>query len=59
MIGEKLSSGSFLVHSQSSVEVRQILRTKFIKLLLSDYRVHGIFVWQTFDIFDRLSIKEF
>ena len=41
MIGEKLSSSSSLVHSQSSIEVRQILRTNFIKLLLSDYTAYG------------------
>ena len=44
LIGEKLSSSSFLVHSQSSTEVRKILRTKFIELLLFDYTVYGIFV---------------
>ena len=43
LIGEKLSSSSFLVHSQSSVEVRQIFRTNFINLLLSDYTVFKVF----------------
>ena len=51
-MSEKLTSCSFLVHLQSSVEVRQIFRTNFLKLLLSDYIVYGTFV-----IFDRLSIK--
>ena len=46
--GEKMSSSSFLVHSQSSIEVRQFFRTNFIKLLLSDYTVYGIFVWENF-----------
>ena len=54
-----MSSSSFLVHSQSSIEVRQFFRTNFIKLLLSDYTVYGIFVWETFVIFNRLSIKQF
>ena len=54
-----MSSSSFLVHSQSSIEVRQFFITNFIKLLLSDYTVYGIFVWETFVIFDRLSIKSF
>ena len=44
LIGETLSSNSFLVHSQLSIEVRQLCRTNFIKLLLSDYAVCGIFV---------------
>ena len=58
LIGEKLSSSYFLVHSQSLIEVRQIIRTNFIKLLLSDYTVYGIFVWKAlFFNFDRLSIK--
>ena len=57
LIGEKVSSSSFLVRSQSSIEVRKNLRTNFIKLLLSDYIVYGIFVWETFVIFNRLSIK--
>ena len=34
LIGGKLSSSFFLAHSQSSIEVRQIFRTNFIKLLL-------------------------
>ena len=59
LIGEKLSSISFLVYSQSSIEVRQILGTNFIKLLLSDCAVYGTFVWETFVIFDRLSVKQF
>ena len=42
LIGEKLSSSSFLANSQSSIEVRQILRTSFIKLLLSDYTVYKL-----------------
>ena len=33
--------------------------TNSIKLLLSDHTVYGIFVWEIFVIFDRLSIKEF
>ena len=37
---------SFLGHSQSSIEARQFFRTNFIKLLLSDYIVYGIFVWE-------------
>ena len=57
LIGEKLTSRSFLVYSQSSIEVRQIFSTNFIKLLLSDYTVYGIFLSETFAIFDRLSIK--
>ena len=57
MIGEKLSSSSFLLHSQSSIEGRQILRTNFSKLLLSDYKLYGIFVGESFVIFDRISIK--
>ena len=44
VIGERLSSSSFLVHSQFSVEVRQIFITNFIKLFLSDYMAYGIFV---------------
>ena len=39
-----MSSSSFLVHSQSSIEVRQFFRTNFIKSLLSDYMVYGVFV---------------
>ena len=31
-----MSSSFFLVHSQSSIEVRQFFRTNFIKSLLSD-----------------------
>ena len=57
LTGEKLSSSSFLANSQSSIEVRQILRNSFIKLLLSDYTVYKIFVCETFLIFDRLGIK--
>ena len=57
LIGEKLSSCSFLVHLQSSIEVTQIFRTNFLKLLLSDYTVYAIFIRETFFIFDRLSIK--
>ena len=57
LIGEKLTSRSFLVYSQSSIEVRQIFSTNFIKLLLSGYTVYGIFLSETFAIFDRLSIK--
>ena len=41
-------SSSSLVQSQSSVEVRQFFITSFIKLLLSDYTVYGIFVWENF-----------
>ena len=52
-----MSLSSFLVHAQYSVEVRQFLGTNLIKLLLSDYTVYGIFVWESFVIFDRLSIK--
>ena len=33
LLGEKMSSSSFLAHSQSSIEVRQIFRTNFVKLL--------------------------
>ena len=57
LTGEKLSSSSFLANSQSSIEVRQILRNSFIKLLLSDYTVYKIFACETFLIFDRLGIK--
>ena len=57
LTGEKLSSCSFLVDLQSSIEVRQIFRTNFLKLLLSDYTVYAIFIRETFFIFDRLSIK--
>ena len=52
-----MNSSSFLVLSQASIEVRQFFRTSFIKSLLSDYIVYGIFVWENFAIFDRLSIK--
>ena len=52
-----MSSSSFLVHSQSSIEVRQFFRTNFIKLLLSDYTVYGTFGSETFVIYDRLNKK--
>ena len=41
-----MSSSSFLVHSQSSIEVRQFFGANFIKSLLSDYIIYGIFVWE-------------
>ena len=43
-----MSSSSSLVHSQSSIEGRQFFGTNFIKFLLSDYTVYGIFVWEDF-----------
>ena len=55
--GENMSSSSFLVHSQSSIEVRHFFRTNFIKLLLSDYTVYEILFEKNFVIFDRLSLK--
>ena len=42
----KMSSSSFLIHSQSSVEVRQFFSTNFIEILVSDYTVHRTFVWE-------------
>ena len=33
---DKMSSSSFLIHSQSSIEVRQFFRTNFIEILVSD-----------------------
>ena len=36
-----MSSGFFLVHSQSSIEFGQLFRTNFIKLLLSDKKVQN------------------
>ena len=57
LIGEELSSSSLLVRSQTLIEVRQISRANFIKLLLSNYTAYGIFVRETFVIFDGLSIK--
>ena len=41
-----MSSSSFLIHSQSSIEVRQFFRTNFIEILVSDYTVHRTFVWE-------------
>ena len=38
----------FFLGWQSSIEVSQFFRTTFIKLLLSDYTVYGIFVWENF-----------
>ena len=34
-----MTSSFVLVHSQFSIEVRQFLRTNFIKSLLTDYKV--------------------
>ena len=42
----KMSSSSFLIHSQSSIEVRQFFSTNFIEILVSDYTVHRTFVWE-------------
>ena len=50
-----MSSSSFLVHSQSSVEFRQFFRTNFIKLLLYSYTVYGFLFKKTFVIFDKLT----
>ena len=46
--GENMSSSSFLVHSQFSIEVRQFFKTNFLKSLMSDYTVYGIFVRENF-----------
>ena len=43
-----MNPSSFLVHLQSSVEIRRFFRTNLIKLLRSDYIVYGIFVWKNF-----------
>ena len=51
-----MSSISFLVVSESSIEVRQFCRTNFIKLLLSDYTVYEILFEKTC-VFNRLSNK--
>ena len=40
---KKKNSSSFLVHSQSSIELREFFITNSIRLLLSDYTVYGIF----------------
>ena len=53
-----MSLSSFLVHSQSSIEVRQFLRANFIELLISDYTIMEFLFEKTFAIFDRLGIKQ-
>ena len=54
-----MSLSSFLVHSQSSIEVRQFFTTIFIKLLLFDYSIRYMefLSEKAFAIFDGLSIK--
>ena len=52
-----MSSSSFLVHSQSSIEVRQFFRTSFIKLLLPDYIVYEIFVSENFFVEYKIILK--
>ena len=47
-----MSSSYFLVHSQSSIEVRQFFRANFINytvlIIQSDYTVYGIFARENF-----------
>ena len=52
-----MSSISFSVLSESSIEVRQFFRTNFIKLLLSDFTVYEFLFEKTFLFLIDLVIK--